>query len=720
MSGSVYDKLAPFIQDYIYKNHWEEIRGIQIAACDVIFSSDSNLLLSSGTASGKTEAAFLPILTELYNRPSKSVGVLYISPLKALINDQFVRLNGLLEYSDIPVCKWHGDVSQNIKNKFLKEPKGVMQTTPESLEAMIMKNKPYVVAFFSDLRFIVIDEVHYFMNSPRGIQLLSVLERIQRLTDNIPRRVGLSATLNDYSSAEKWLNLGTSYNCVTPKVNAYGKKVRLSVNFFSTKNNVDESDNYDDYYDYLYRITKNKRCIIFSNSKAEVEKNIAELKAINDRKKSDSIYMVHHGNVSGMLREYTEKKMKNSESPITIGATVTLELGIDVGNLERIVQTDCPNSVSSFVQRLGRSGRKTLESEMYFVFKDNYNMDGSILEKINWNFIKCIAIIQLYIDEKWIEPIYIEHCPFSVLYHQTMSIMYSAGEMTPAALAQSVLTLSVFKNITQQEYRKFLLHLIDIGQLEVTENNTLIVGIKGEKIINNFNFYSVFSTAFEYTVCYGSEEIGTVSIKFPKGESFALAGFTWKVIDVDENSNCIYVKKIKGKSSNNWFSFCNTIIQTKLMKKIKEVLLCDNIYSYLSVSAKKLLTENRFEFCEFGLSDNHIVVFSDNTLGLFPWLGSKAMLAFYYYFISEGFECNIQYISSLPLYLKFSENCDFQKINSAYSKIKNTQINKANFQIVQDIELNGKFDRFIEKSLLKREYIEDYIDVLDMQQNIDY
>lgn len=139
MSINAYDRLAPFIQEYIYKERWYELRDIQVAACEVIFDNDTNLLLASGTASGKTEAAFLPVLTDLYNNPSSSVGVLYISPLKALINDQFERLDGLLEHSDIPVWKWHGDVSQNKKQKLLKRPYGVMQTTPESLEALIMK-----------------------------------------------------------------------------------------------------------------------------------------------------------------------------------------------------------------------------------------------------------------------------------------------------------------------------------------------------------------------------------------------------------------------------------------------------------------------------------------------------------------------------------------------------------------------------------------------------
>ena len=168
---NAFARLAPFIQDFIYNNHWTELRGIQVAACDVIFDTDANLLLSSGTASGKTEAAFLPVLTELYNHPSASVGVLYISPLKALINDQFKRLEQLILESDIPVCKWHGDASQTKKNALIKHPAGILQITPESLESLLINKRGSCLKLFSDLRYVIIDEVHHFMRDVRGVQV---------------------------------------------------------------------------------------------------------------------------------------------------------------------------------------------------------------------------------------------------------------------------------------------------------------------------------------------------------------------------------------------------------------------------------------------------------------------------------------------------------------------------------------------------------------------
>jgi ATP-dependent Lhr-like helicase len=368
-----FSKLAPFIQDFIYQSKWEELRGIQVAACDIIFDTDDNLLLSSGTASGKTEAAFLPVLTELYNKPSKSVGVMYISPLKALINDQFKRLEQLLIDSHIPVTKWHGDASVSQKNHLIKNPQGLLQITPESLESLITNKRGACLKMFSDLRFVIIDEVHYFMRDVRGIQLLCVLERLKKLTGVTPRRIGLSATLGDVSLAQIWLNTGTDRKCAAPIIDEGKKRIGLHVERFvnyTEKRDLENSDSSDntissggdigtrEHYEYLFKQTLDKKTIIFTNSREESEFVIANLKEIALKNKAPDVYRVHHGNVSSLLRENTEDEMKSADEKIVTGATVTLELGIDIGSLDQAVQIGTPYSVSSFAQRLGRCEKR--------------------------------------------------------------------------------------------------------------------------------------------------------------------------------------------------------------------------------------------------------------------------------------------------------------------------------------------------------------------------
>src|SRR4028118_951384 len=236
MSQQPFDRLAPFIREYIYTHGWTELRQVQVEACRVIFDTDAHLLIAAGTASGKTEAAFLPALTLLHQNPSATIGVLYIGPIKALINDQFERLNDLLKEADIPVWAWHGDVSQSRKQKLLKNPKGVLQITPESLESFLINKNTELVRLLGDLRFIIIDEIHAFMGSERGCQVLCQLARLSRYTKNQPRRIGLSATLGDYSLAEEWLSSGTELPVITPEIKGGQRKVQLSLaHFFVTE-----------------------------------------------------------------------------------------------------------------------------------------------------------------------------------------------------------------------------------------------------------------------------------------------------------------------------------------------------------------------------------------------------------------------------------------------------------------------------------------------------
>lgn len=718
---SAFERLAPFIKDFIYREKWDNLREIQVAACDVIFNTDMNLLLASATASGKTEAAFLPVLTQLYENPSKSVGVLYISPLKALINDQFLRLNGLLEDSDIRVTKWHGDASLSEKNKLLKDPQGIIQTTPESLEAMLMKRKTEVLKLFSDLRYIIIDEIHSFMNEDRGVHLLCILERIQKLTGVSPIRIGLSATLGEYKNAEEYLNSGSHRFCITPIVPSPKKQIRLSMQHFHVKyepQNDDDRQLMNIYHEYLYAATFGKKCILFSNSKAEVEENIAHLKNISKKNHTEDNYLVHHGNVSASIREFTEGKMKSNDDKIVTGATLTLELGIDLGYLERIVQTGCPISVSSFVQRLGRSGRRGQASEMWFVFREDVrNTAMEFYKSINWNLLKCIAVINLYIEEKWVEPISQKKLPYGILYHQTMSFMVSAGEISPALLAQNILSLSSFKNITQDDFKKLLYFMIEKKQLEQSENNGLLIGQNGEYQVNNFEFYSVFETPVEYSVKYNSEEIGTVQEAFPVAERFALAGRSWEVLELDKVAGIIYVNEIAGISTNQWYGFNGIPVHNKVMKKIKEILENRSTYNYLSDNAAKRLSEIRDTAENAKICDEIVVPIVDNVFAIFPFIGTCELVTLSYVLSSKGFFNELLIEKNVPICI-FIKDKTKDEITAILKDIKNNPIDISTLEISDNIGMTGKFNDFIPKELLVKQYIEDFLSITELKNGL--
>jgi len=717
----MFNRLAPYIQEFIYRE-WNEIRPIQVAACDIIFNTEDHLLLTSGTASGKTEAAFLPTLTILDESPSTSVGILYISPLKALINDQFVRLHSLLEEGGINVYKWHGDASVTDKSKLLKNPQGVLQITPESLESLMINKREACIRLFRDLKFVIIDEVHYFMASPRGIQLICLLERIEKLTSCHPRRIGLSATINDYSTAKKWLCSGTKRNCQVPNVSGGSQKLSIFMQRFVLCGDGDEEKLDTEilqYYEFLYKYTLNKKSIIFANSRAMVESTIANIRKIATEKRTQDVYKVHHGSISAVLRETAEKEMKESELPIVTGATVTLELGIDIGSLDRVIQLGSPLSVSSFTQRIGRCGRKGQTAELIFAFIDNNLSDCSTFtESINWEFIKSIAIVQLRLEEKWVEPIRPPSHPFGMLYHQTMSFLLANGEVSPAFLAQNILGLSAFQKIEANDYKILLQHLLSIGHLQKMDNGNLVIGYQAEPIVSNFQFYSVFESAVEYEVKHEGESIGSVMEPYPVGTNFALAGKSWITIEINEKSKIIYVKESKGVSTVNWISPSQLDLHTKVLQKMRDVLLSDAEYAYLSQSCKDRLAQIRADAKASGIVDNIAVFLGGGKYAVFPWVGTRELHTFAFALRQYGIPSVIAPGGFLPIYLEVVHNGNKTELLKIIKNIAHNEIDKYLFDLPKKIQIPSKFNKFIPEKLLIKEFLEDYIDVEGLRESL--
>ncbi|MCL1803976.1 MAG: DEAD/DEAH box helicase [Eubacteriaceae bacterium] len=733
----VFDRLAPFIQDFIYQNKWEELRGIQVAACEIIFETDDNLLLSSGTASGKTEAAFLPVLTELYNKPSKSVGVMYISPLKALINDQFKRLEQLLLDSNIPVVKWHGDASQSKKDELVKDPQGLLQITPESLESLITNKRGASIRMFSDLRYVIIDEVHHFMRDARGVQLLCVLDRLQRLAGVSPRRIGLSATLGDVSLAETWLNTGTNRKCASPITDEGKKKIRLHIERFV--NYADKQRDFEDldgsgfvinassggdigsreHYEYLFKHTLDKKTIIFTNSREETEFVIANLREIAHRHKSPDVYRVHHGNVSALIRESTEDEMKANDEKIVTGATVTLELGIDIGSLDQAVQVGAPINVSSFAQRLGRCGRRGQIPQLLFTFVENIRINsGDILGPINWEFLRTIAIIELYTKDHWLEPIYPHNHAYNLLYHQTMSHLKSCGELSAAALAQAMLGLGSFRHISQEDYKELLSYLIYTQQLEKTERGGLIIGREGEKEVNSHKFLSVFLAPEYLLVKDENRTIGTVDKVYPVGVRFALAGLTWETIDVNVKSKVIFVKKVPGISVVDWDVDFEVELHTVLVKKIRSILLSEEQYPYLSERCKERFAEIQYIAKNSGILDNLVTPLSDKKYAVFPWVGTRQLMTLHYALLDRKIKNKLPWITSVFLEVYFDGTTE--ELESIIYDILESDLNLYDLPLPEKVQVKGKYNEFIPLGLLRKQFIEDYLDFEGLKKGMQW
>ncbi|MBN8561189.1 MAG: DEAD/DEAH box helicase [Leptolyngbya sp. UWPOB_LEPTO1] len=719
-----YYRLAPFIQEYIYAQGWSSLRPIQAEACRVLFDTDQHLLIAAGTASGKTEAAFLPALTLLHENPSRSVGAIYISPIKALINDQFDRLTDLLRFADLPVWAWHGDVSQSRKKKLLANPRGILQITPESLESLLINKSSDIDRIFGDLRFVIIDEVHAFIGSDRGCQILCQLSRLAKLTGNQPRRIGLSATLGDYSLAEAWLRADTSPSVTTPKIEGAARKIQLSIEHFYDPGLVvrakgDTRDRvFNPYHLYLFQQTEGRKSLIFANGRTATEEAIAALREIAQAKGAPDIYHVHHGSISAALRETAEEAMRDGEKLAVTAATVTFEMGIDLGHLDRVLQLEAPASVASFLQRLGRSGRRGDTAEMRFVCAEDKPTGEEILpEQIPWQLLQAIAIIQLYIEEKWIEPAREMQYPFSLLYHQTMSTLAALGELSPGAIAQNVLKLPPFQSVTQDDFRLFLRHLIEIDHLEQTPTGGLIIGITAEKIINNFKFYAIFPDTEEYLVKHDGKAVGSIIVPPMEGDRFSLAGKTWEVIEVNAKKKTIVViPSTKSVTSSSWRGSMGEI-HTRVLRRMRKVLQETTMYPYLQPGAKRRLQEAR-ELAQYkGFLHQPIQLIEEDVCCILPWMGTipfRTLERFLRFYAKDALGLkSIKGRSPYFLIVRLGK-CKLETLDHEIRSLANRRL-EANMLLPDDeIPKLQKFDPYIPSELLRKSFMSDYLDLKEL------
>lgn len=733
-----FSRYAPFIQDYIYSRGWETLRPLQTAAAQVIFATDDNLLLSASTASGKTEAAFFPILTDLAENPADSIACLYIAPLKALINDQYDRLKDICEDSDVPVWRYHGDVSASQKRKMFKRPQGVLQITPESLESLMINKHADIPRLFGDLRYVVIDELHSFLRSDRGGQTFCLLERLNRLAGVKPRRIGLSATIGDPKAAGQFLGAGSGHQTRIPKVKSQPQRWRLSMEHFYKS--VDQAGDHsalpaqavldqasdqapelaDPGLAYIFDHTRGKKCLVFTNSREECEAVCQVLRQYCEYKHEPDRFMIHHGNLSAALRQGAEAIMKDEEANITTCATATLELGIDVGQLERAFQIEAPFTVSGFLQRMGRTGRRGNPAEMWFVMREEQAESRAMLPVLlPWSLLQGIALVELYLQERWVEPPRDHQLPYSLLYHQTMSTLMAGGEMSPAELASRVLTLSYFRWVSQDDYKVLLRHLIKTDQIQLTENGGLIVGLAGERVTNNFKFYAVFQENEEYSVHAESEELGTIVKPPPLGEKIAIAGHVWVVEEIDRRRRQVYVHQVKGRIPA-YFGDVAGDIHPKVLQQMRKILAEERQYPYLMKNAAARLSETRAMAQAAGLPDKQLINLGAKTYCLFPWTGSYAFLALERLLrLKCASRLGLKNFDSVrPYYIQFSMDVSEGEFYQILAEEATKDFDPLDLLYPQEVPVFDKYDEYLPDDLVRKEFAYSVLDLAEMRRAI--
>jgi len=602
-----FDLLSEPIRKFIRDKGWEQLRPIQTAAIAKILASDDNFILASRTASGKTEAAFLPILSKV-NFNDSGVQVLYISPLIALINDQFYRIEELCKNLDVTVTKWHGEANKTLKERLIKQPNGIVLITPESLEAMFV-NKPYnVKQLFSNLKYVVIDEIHSFIGTDRGIQLKSILSRLQKVNSKSFSIVGLSATIGDYDEAKKFTGDELKTKVLLDRT---AKEINALFRYFKNKNEELPLELLKD----LYIETKDNKVLIFPNSRGRAEEVAVKLRKISDRVKGHPNYFSHHSSVDREVREYVEYFAKNNNRQnFCISCTSTLELGIDIGTVDEVVQIDATHSIASLIQRVGRSGRTEGESSNLYLYATN-----------EWSLLQSIACWLLY-KEGFIEPPQKNEKPYDILVHQALSITKGHSGIRLTELINQLQENAAFKQIELSEIDEILKHLIEIDFLEKLQHE-VIIGVEGEKVVNSRDFYSVFKTEENFKVVNAGNTIGEIpfSPQIIEDENILLSAKIWKIKFVDHKAKKIEVIPTKDGKKPMFFGGGATIHQ-RIREKMFEVLYSKTDYDFLDQPSCDETEILRKDFSVFNIKDlqsDRPLLTAEKHLQLFTFTGTR-------------------------------------------------------------------------------------------------
>ncbi len=657
MSEEAFSLLHPGVKKALWTMRWKQLHPIQVEAIHHIVERDGHLIVCAQTAGGKTEAAFLPIVSKLASAPRDSVQAMYVGPLKALINDQFERLERLCAHLDIPVHRWHGDVSASQKKALRDAPGGILLITPESLESNFINYGTHLKRIYRDLEFVVIDELHSFLSNVRGIHLRSLLARLSAATGRQPRVVGLSATLGDPLAARAFIAVDQPDTVAIVNDTGGTKEVRLGIraylqadpsadkparltpeeslklangmpsdSFESRSPANDERDELDEIAEDVLQAFSTGTNLVFGNAKQSLEILADRLhQLVRARHLPADPFMVHHGSLAKDLREETEEVLKSGR-PATALCSSTLELGVDIGSVRAVGQLDPPWSVASTVQRLGRSGRREGQPAIMRMYvRDHSPHAGSGLSDLIFpHLLRAIAIVRLMVA-KWLEPLDTDRMHLSTLVHQILSCLRQTGGMRADDLHRTLIVKGPFRNVAPPQFAQLLRDLGVAQLIEQMPQGELILAPGGEKLTASFDFYAAFQASEEYSVRHGTEEIGMLqsSLVPPVGENVILAGRRWRVDEIVVESKCVFVSVSRGGKPPK-FQSSGGEIHSRIVQEMKAVLHDAAEPPYLDEPARLLLRAAQRTAETSGLLRSDVLI-RPGIIQWFPWLGSRGL-----------------------------------------------------------------------------------------------
>jgi len=623
--SSGFYKLHPGIQKWIWNQRWTALRDIQERSIEPILSADRDVVISASTAAGKTEAAFLPACSRIVDRPPNGIGVLYISPLKALINDQYRRLQSLCDILNLQVTPWHGDVLQSKKDKQKKKPGGILLITPESLESLLLSNAGWCQQAFKGLCYVIVDEFHAFIGTERGCQLQSLMHRIEFLIQRIIPRIALSATLGDMENIAQYLRPSKKLPCEIIESTSLRSDLKIQLRGYVSQflDDKEETTVIDEITDDLYRILRGKSHLIFANSRAKTELVASKLAERCERDGVLNEFFPHHGSLSKEFRESLEKRFQETKLPTSAICTMTLELGIDIGSVDSIAQVTAPHSVTSLRQRLGRSGRRGDAAVLRMFIAERELSDKShLIDRLRMETFQCIAMVNLLL-KKWYEPPVSNQYHLSTLVQQTLSVIAQYGGVRANQLWSLLCGTGPFSLIDQTSYGNFLRTLGQKGMITQTQDGQLVLGHKGENLIDHFTFLCAFNTPEEYRLESNGHVLGSLPIDKPLmiDQMIIFAGKKWKVTSVDPKKKLIMLQPAPGGHPPKFDGAAQTV-HNIVRQEMLSVYRQGTIPAYLDKVAKEFFEEGIECFNALHL-DKSPAIQIGSTIYILPWLGDR-------------------------------------------------------------------------------------------------
>ncbi|MEN5272278.1 DEAD/DEAH box helicase [Stenotrophomonas lactitubi] len=641
-ASSAFQSLHPRIQRYLWTEQWEALREVQELAIPLVLSANRDVIIAASTASGKTEAAFLPALTHLLNTDEGGL-IVYISPLKALINDQFERLQRLCEDLEVSVWPWHGDVSGSTKQRFFKHPRGVLLITPESLEAMLCNRGTSVAAAFSELLYIVVDELHAFIGSERGKQLQSLMHRIDVLLRRRTPRLGLSATLGDFSSAGTFLRPGAGAAPALVNASSAANDLQLIIKGYEQSAPDGGSDENPAaptaVAEHLYRVLSGTNNLIFPNSRREVERYTHLLNLLSEQDGRPREFWPHHGSLSKEIRTDTEAALKQKCRPASAICTNTLELGIDIGAVKSIAQIGPPPSVASLRQRLGRSGRRPGEPAVLrgYVIEDAIDAESTLKTRLRLDTVQSTACVLLLL-ERWFEPPSVNGLHLSTLVQQLLSSIAQYGGLKAAQAYQLLCAdQGPFHGLSQDAFAELLRHLGQEQVLIQDGSGLLLHGPVGDKLVNHYTFYAAFSVDEEFRIVAAGKALGTLPVSqlLTVGQRILFGGRTWLVEQIDDAQKTIYVAAAKG-GTPPLFNGTGGQVHTQVRQKMRGLYQQEINPDFLDPTATRFLQEAQNAYRQLGL-DGKVLLDQGSDALLLTWLGDSTNEAIACLLNAQGF-----------------------------------------------------------------------------------